>query len=56
MIIEERIRQCYQIIASKIELESTDVAITKLLNYARKVEGRGKGVPFSREKIFSGPN
>ena len=52
-MLEKRISQCDQRRASVIELESIDVAITRLLNHARKkVEGRGKGVPHSREKLL----
>ena len=52
-MLEERINQCDQIRAIKIYLERIDVAIKRLLNHARKkVEGRGKGVPCSREKFL----
>ena len=41
MMLEERINQCDQRRASKIDLKSIDVAITRLLNHSRK---KWKGV------------
>ena len=53
VMLEERIIQCDQIRASKIEIERIDIEITRFLNNARKkVEGRGKGVQCSMEKLL----
>ena len=53
VMLEERTSQFDQRRSSKRELERTDVEITRFLNNARKkVEGRGEGVPYSREKLL----
>ena len=52
MILGERIGQYDQRRTSKIDVESIDILITRFLNQSRKVQGRGKGVPYSREKLL----
>ena len=52
-MLEERITQCGHKGASKIELESVDVTVTRLLNHSsKKVEVRGKEVPYSKENLL----
>ena len=57
MSTEEIAMKCDQIIASEIELESTDDAINKLLSNSRK-EWKGEGKEYyAQEKRFcAGPN
>ena len=57
-MLKERISQCDQRIANKIELESIDAAIRRLLNHGRKKSQRAqeKGCRAQEKSFCAGPS